>query len=82
MIYKDFETSLTAVKHPINKLPRLGQTTAKRAEDLIRDRLLSFSVKNGVVSRLGRDTANKSITINEKAKALQSQRKLERAESL
>lgn len=47
LIYKDFDTSLTKVKTAIRKLPFLEQTTSKRSEDLIRDRLLSFNVKNG-----------------------------------
>lgn len=50
MIYKDFDTSLTKVKNAIKKLPLLEQTTSKRGEDLIRDRLLSFNVKNGYIS--------------------------------
>ena len=50
LIYKDFDTSLTKVKNAIKKLPLLEQTTSKRGEDLIRDRLLSFNVKNGYIS--------------------------------
>lgn len=48
-IYKDFDTTLTKVKTPMKKLPILKQTTSQRGEDLIRDRLLSFNVKNGQV---------------------------------
>ena len=73
MIYKDFDTSLTAVKTAVNRLPRLTQTTSKRPEDLIRDRLLSFNVKNGKVTKLGRDSLPRDkFTINDKTKLLQS----------
>ena len=47
LIYKDFDTSLTKVKTPINVLPSMDKTTRKRGEDLIRDRLLAFKIKNG-----------------------------------
>ena len=73
MIYKDFDTSLTAVKTAVNRLPRLGQTTSQRPEDMIRDRLLSFNVKNGKVTKLGRDSLpSNKVTINDKTKMLQS----------
>lgn len=53
-IYKDFDTSLTAVKGNIKKLPILEQTTAQRGHDMIRDRLLSFNVRNGSLAALER----------------------------
>lgn len=49
LIYKDFDTTLTKVKTPMKKLPILKQTTSQRGEDLIRDRLLSFNVKDGQI---------------------------------
>ena len=58
-IYKDFDTSLTKVKVPVTRLPALNQTTSKRPEDLIRDRLLSFAVKNGQLSQFDYDKLGK-----------------------
>lgn len=46
-IYKDFDTSLTKVKVAVGRLAPVDKTTSIRGEDLIRDRLLSFNVKNG-----------------------------------
>ena len=75
-IYKDFETSLTKVKGQVTKLPALGQTTAKRPEDLIRDRLLSFNIRNGVATKFDPDPLRrKDGTINEKTEALKQKRK-------
>ena len=73
-IYKDFDTSLTKVKTPIRHYPRLGQTTAKRPEDLIRDRLLSFNVNGGKLSAMDRGRS-KQETINERTQKLIQRRK-------
>ena len=72
LIYKDFDTTLTKVKHAVRKLPLLEQTTSKRGEDLIRDRLLSFNVKNGVITSEERKAKNQLKTINERSQALLS----------
>ena len=76
LIYKDFDTSLTKVKHAVRKLPLLEQTTSKRGEDLIRDRLLSFNVKNGFISTEDRKAKSQLKTMNERSEALLSQRKI------
>lgn len=54
-IYKDFDTSLTKVKGHIKQMPRLDQTTSQRGEDMIRDRLLSFNVRDGSLSTFDRN---------------------------
>ena len=69
-IYKDFDTSLTKVKTHIKQLPRLNQTTAVRGEDLIRDRLLSFQVKQGQLSSVKVGGRGRMATINERSEAL------------
>ena len=77
-IYKDFETNLTKVKVPVTRLPSLGQTTNKCAEDLIRDRLLSFNVRDGVATKFDPDP-NRRLhpTINQRTAYLQEKRKKE-----
>ena len=66
-IYKDFDTSLTKVKGNIKKLPVIGQTTSKRGEDLIRDRLLSFNVKNGQLSNFDSSKSTGERTMIERS---------------
>ena len=74
-IYKDFETSLTKVKSPVTKLPMLAQTTQKRPEDLIRDRLLSFNIRNNVANRFDPDPNRpRSRSINERSQSLKKWR--------
>ena len=70
MIYKDFDTSLTAVKGNIKKLPVLHQTTAQRGEDLIRDRLLSFNMRKGQMSSIEIVGNKKAPTMIERSAAL------------
>ena len=66
-IYKDFDTSLTKVKGPVKRLPKLEQTTGQRGEDLIRDRLLSFNVKDGHLEN-SRNVGNRRVaTMNERS---------------
>ena len=68
-IYKDFDTSLTAVKGPVKQLALLDQTTSKRGEDLIRDRLLSFNLRSGNLNTLDRGD-RKEETMIERSAAL------------
>ena len=75
-IYKDFDTSLTAVKNPHRRLPSLEQTTKMRGEDLIRDRLLSFKVRNGSIGTFDERMRNKEYTINQKSDARRQQQML------
>jgi len=72
-IYKDFDTSLTAVKGPVKKLALLGQTTSKRGEDLIRDRLLSFNLRSGHLNTLDRGD-RKEETMIERSAALKERK--------
>ena len=78
-IYKDFDTSLTAVKGNIKKLPLLEQTTKTRGEDLIRDRLLSFNVRNGSLASLDRNANYRQDTMIERSAALKQKKLSESA---
>ena len=69
-IYKDFDTSLTAVKGNIRKLPILDQTTAQRGQDMIRDRLLGFNVRNGSLAGLNDRSGKAPHTMIERSEAL------------
>ena len=69
-IYKDFDTSLTAVKGPLKSLAKIEQRTAQRGSDMIRDRLLSFDVRDGNFLR-GRSERTGPATMNERSHALQ-----------
>ena len=69
-IYKDFDTSLTKVKGHIKKLPLLDETTGKRGEDLLRDRLLSFNVRNGNLSNFDSGKDRHEPTMIERSVAL------------
>ena len=73
-IYKDFDTSLTAVKGNIRKLPVLQQTTAQRGQDMIRDRLLSFNVRNGSLAALDRSERKGPTTMIERSEALKKRK--------
>lgn len=67
-ICKDFDTALTKVKLPVQFLPGMDKTTNLRDEDLIRDRLLSFKVRNGSLATYEhRD--KREYTINERTAA-------------
>lgn len=68
-IYKDFDTSLTQVKTQHRKFPALQDTTKVRGEDLIRDRLLSFKVRNGSIGTFDEKMHHREYTINEKTDA-------------
>ena len=61
----------------MRKLPGLDQTTNQREQDLIRDRLLSFKVRNGSLAAFDSPIKkHRMITINERTQArkLQNQR--------
>ena len=76
-IYKDFDTSLTKVKVAVGKLAPVNKTTSKRGEDLIRDRLLSFNVKNGNLSETRNDGRARAHTINERSDVVAKKRKIQ-----
>lgn len=59
----------------MNKLPKLQQTTNQRPEDMIRDRLLSFNVKNGRLSAMDSAKSQKMITIKQRSESLAALRK-------
>ena len=69
-IYKDFDTSLTKVKGPLKWLPEMDKTTRIRGEDLIRDRLLSFKVKDGNLEMLDPRDKRAPKTMIERSEAL------------
>ena len=61
--YKEMEFALTKVKGNQKVYPRLGQTTSKREEDLLRDQLLEVKVRHGDVvvrNKLGVQAVTKS----------------------
>lgn len=47
--YKEMEFALTKVGGNQKIKPRLGQTTSKREEDLLRDQLLEVKIRHGDV---------------------------------
>ena len=61
----------------MKKLPLLLQTTSQRGEDMIRDRLLSFNVKDGQIVKEPRRSQTQFNTINERTNMLAQKRKLE-----
>ena len=77
MIYKEFDTSLTKVKGPVNRLPHLKQTTNQRPDDMIRDRLLSFNVKNGQVVKGAHHVNRPPRTMKERSELLARKKKEE-----
>ena len=58
------------MKGPIKKLPLLDETTGKRGEDLLRDRLLSFNVRNGNLSNFDSGKDRLEPTMIERSVAL------------
>ena len=80
LIYKDFDTSLTKVKTPLNMLPSMDKTTRKRGEDLIRDRLLAFKIKNGQMENFDPDPYHRGPeTMIERSEKLKQQKLAEAA---
>ena len=78
-IYKDFDTTLTKVKGPLKCLPKLDQTTRIRGEDLIRDRLLSFKVKDGNLEMLNPRDKRAPLTMIERSELLKRKKLAESA---